>query len=714
MISRSISLKIAMIAGGSLLLAVVAVMFVSLWYSDQTHTKVNRQLDSTVTELVEELLLAKTRSQASVIEQQLDEGMQLARYLADGMESALNSQNPALIQRDAVSGLIGDMLSRHKNLSGAFIVWEPNKVDGADNNFNATGRDSNHSNKKGQFSPYWFRDGDSVAVEPIQTSDIYNPALTETGTRQTEWYFCPLETGLSCIVEPYTWEAHGKKILGTSLTTAIHYQNKVVAVAGVDTELTFLQQLAEALDRELYQGSGRVRVFSEHGIVAADSNNAKRIGQLSQEAKQLINRQDKSGSVIRITAEQNTSQDHSEALFQVNLPLKVKGVSSHWSLIVDIPETVALAAVNTIRADLGSDFSSSLWGQIIAGGLAAFAGLLVVAINAKSIGHSVHQVTTQVLNLASQEGDLTQRITLQRNDEVGLLAQGLDQFIQKTHDIVRDVAKEVDSLQQTSHQTAQISTNTHKGIQQQREELDLVAAAVTEMSANAQDVSNNASGAAQATTDARNAVTRSEENVNTNLKMVHSLAEDVSEAARVIGQLAQQSQDINQIVEVIQGVSEQTNLLALNAAIEAARAGEAGRGFAVVADEVRNLAGQTQKSTEDIQQLIASLQQYSSDAEKAMLRGEKTAQQCIETAEDATKGLTSVVEAMGKIDDMALQIASASEQQHTVSESISSNITSIRDVAGHLAEDAAQSNQHSDQLAGLAQQLSKQINRFRY
>ena len=434
-------------------------------------------------------------------------------------------------------------------------------------------------------------------------NDTYD-TITETGTRQTEWYYCPLESGGSCIAEPYTWEAHGQQILGTSLTTAIRHQGKTLAVAGVDTVLTFLQKLAEKLDQDLYQGTGRVRILSERGVIAADSNVAQQIGQLNPGYKSLKASANSQGEVERVA-----KSAQQEALFRVKLPLQVNGVSAHWSLIVDIPQSIALSAIQQIHNELEDDFNSSLMGQILAGGLAALFGLLIVAFSAKAIGRSLHLVTDQVTDLASQEGDLTRRFSLQRNDEVGLLAKGLDRFIHKTHEIVRDVATEVDNLQHTSRQTAQISTNTTTGILQQREELNQVAAAITEMSASAQDVSQNAKGAAHATAEAKEAVSHSSENVSANLKMVQSMAADVTEASNVLSQLARQSQNINQIVEVIQGVSEQTNLLALNAAIEAARAGEHGRGFSIVADEVRSLAEDSRKASAEIAQVMDALKQ---------------------------------------------------------------------------------------------------------
>ncbi|MEH6579664.1 MAG: methyl-accepting chemotaxis protein [Amphritea sp.] len=696
--NQSLYLKIAAITGGSLLLAVIAVISVSYFYAKQTQEAVNGQVATTVNGLVEELLLAKAQTQAGYIEQQLNEAINLAGYLADSMESALTSNNPALLHRADISQKVGDILSRQDSIAGAFIVWEPNAVDGADDEFrdNAT-----HSNSDGQFAPYWFRsDNDSVAVEPIAHGDIYNPSLTENGARQTEWYYCPLESGSSCIAEPYTWEAHGEKILGTSMTTAVHHEGKVVAVAGVDTVLTFLQLQAEKMDAELYQGSGSVRILSKNGVIAAYSDMSGQVGQLS-------------GPVDKVQGVSHQGEGD-EARFQVVLPLRINGTASQWLLVVDIPQQIALAQITAAQVQLDTAFSNSLKGQTLVGVVIALLGLLVAVFNARAIARSLSAVANQVMQLASQEGDLTMRFKLDRSDEIGCLANGIDQFIDKTHEIVRDVASEVDSLQRSSQQSAEISVATNTGILQQRQELDQVAAAVTEMAANSQEVSRSASSAVEAIVSARDAVNKSSSNMRVNKDTVYVLTADISEAAKVIDQLALQSQGINRIVETIHGISEQTNLLALNAAIEAARAGDAGRGFAVVADEVRSLATITRKSTEEIQQLIEALQRHSEGAVTVMQRGEKSAQQCIEQAESAFKGLDDAIGAMLQVDDMATQIAGAAEQQYMVSESINSNITSIRDVAIKLANDAEQSSAQSVTLEQLAEQLKRQINRFRF
>jgi len=695
--SLSISLRIALITGSSLLLAIVAVVSVSLWYASQTQKQLDSQMDQQLSPLVTVLLLAKTRSQAADIGQQLAAGMGLARYLADTLEAELEIRGPAQIERQQLSLLIGAMLQRHPDLSGAFIVWEPDAIDAADRQFRNQGA---HSNENGQFAPYWFRDGETVAVEPIGHADIYNPTRLDNGSRQTEWYYCPLESTANCIAEPYSWEANGQQMLGTSLTAAIRYRGKVVAVAGVDTELSFLQQLAQGLDQSLYQGAGRVRIFSQRHVLAADSDKLDPVAALS--------------SLRFAAAGVSLSQQAGRPIFRVVQPIVIEGIAAQWTLVVDLPAEVALAASGQIRDAVALLFSDSLQGQTLAGLLLALLGLVVVTLSARSIGRSVSAVAGQVVALASQEGDLTKRIALKRNDEIGSLARGLDQFIHKTHEIVSDVAAEVGKLQQASGQSAEISTATATGILQQRQALDQVAAAVTEMSANAQEVAANAEQAASATANARAAVDNSAAHVDENLEVVRSLTEEVAEAARVINQLEQRSQDINQIVEVIRGVSEQTNLLALNAAIEAARAGDAGRGFAVVADEVRTLAGQTQQSTAEIQQLIEALQQYSAGAVAAMRRGENTARQCIDQAESTAQGLNKVVSSMGQVDDMATQIAGAAGQQYAVSESITESLTAIRDVAAELAQGAEQSDQHSAELSRLAQQLDSQISRFRY
>jgi methyl-accepting chemotaxis protein len=317
-------------------------------------------------------------------------------------------------------------------------------------------------------------------------------------------------------------------------------------------------------------------------------------------------------------------------------------------------------------------------------------------------------------DLASNDGDLTKRMNLVRKDEIGTLASGVDAFIDKTHGIVKDIAGEMDSVQAVVQRSNQISQDANTGMMAQKEELDIVSVAINEMAATAAEVAKSAANTADSTSDVTRSVGVGNDSVNNSLSSIRELVEKMDSAANVIQRLADDSANISNIVNVINGISEQTNLLALNAAIEAARAGEQGRGFAVVADEVRSLAAKTQQSTGEIQALIDTLQSCTQEAVDAIVSGRDTSNICIEQAEEAVSSLQSVVSSIAKVEDMTTQIAGAAEEQRSVAEDLTRNVTNINDVANTVADGAADGQRESANLLNSVSALKDQLNRFHY
>jgi methyl-accepting chemotaxis protein len=346
--------------------------------------------------------------------------------------------------------------------------------------------------------------------------------------------------------------------------------------------------------------------------------------------------------------------------------------------------------------------------------------LLVVGIGAnallalatiRGIARAVGEIDQATTRFA--DGELATRISYQGKDELGHIAAGFNRMAESFSQTIHQLASATAQLASAAEETSTITKETSDGIGRQQSETDQVATAMNEMNATVHEVARSANQAAQAAHAAEDEAQKGKRVVAQTLEVIDGLAREVEQAAEVIRTLENESESIGTVLDVIRGIAEQTNLLALNAAIEAARAGEQGRGFAVVADEVRTLASRTQQSTQEIQAMIERLQHGTSDAVKAMEKSRTQAQAGVEQAATTGTSLDAIVGAVKTINDMNTQIASASEEQSAVAEEINRNISNISDVGQQTAEGASQTASASQQLAQLAEELQVLVSRFR-
>ncbi|MEK8081091.1 methyl-accepting chemotaxis protein [Pseudomonas sp. XK-1] len=376
--------------------------------------------------------------------------------------------------------------------------------------------------------------------------------------------------------------------------------------------------------------------------------------------------------------------------------------SLDWLLVSEVPEAEIYAEAR----------QALVMTSVIGLGVALlFLGLVVLL--ARGLVRPIRQVTSALVEIGGGGGDLTRRLDESRADELGDLARGFNRFIGGQRTLIAAVLATSERLRSAVAQVGQVVENTAGRSGQQQEMTDMVATAVHEMGLTVQEIARNASNAAQASQSARNEAQQAREVVGQSIGHIEHMSAEIGDAATAVGQLATQVASIDQVLAVIRGISEQTNLLALNAAIEAARAGEQGRGFAVVADEVRTLAQRTQASTDEIQQMIARLKQGAETAVSSMRAGQAATGTGVEASQRTGQSLSAITEQVERISDMNTQVAAATEEQSSVTEEIKRNVQGIADLAHANADEVRTCREDCQTLRGLADDLATQMGSFR-
>ena len=384
-------------------------------------------------------------------------------------------------------------------------------------------------------------------------------------------------------------------------------------------------------------------------------------------------------------------------------------------------QTALGALIDQLKLQI-SDTSSGLTQQASDAGNKTLIGVLSSVILAILIALFMVRMMSLPLNaavdamrdLADGEGDLTHRLNDQGKSEIATMSRNFNNFAGKVQNLVAQVAQRIEKLSSVVAEVSKIVDQTQKGSELQRGQTEQVKIAITEMSTSVQDVAANANEAADSAQIADKSVESGQRVVGETISSINTLADEIETAVNVIHDLSHEIDSIGSLLDIIKSIAAQTNLLALNAAIEAARAGEQGRGFAVVADEVRSLASRTQDSTSQIEKTIEKLHTQAQEAVKAITLGQQKASTSVENASNAGKALTEIASSVAIISNMNLQIAAASEQQSAVASEISGNVVGITKVADENASASLLLATTSESLDRIAEELQHVVSHFKY
>ena len=464
--------------------------------------------------------------------------------------------------------------------------------------------------------------------------------------RSRPWFTAAQAARGTVLTEPYVDAATGALIV--TIATAAGRD-----VVGGDLNLQTISQIINALD---FNGMGYAFLVSRDGRVLVHPDSALQMKTLSELYPQ---------NTPQISSALSEAELHGEARLLTFLP--VAGLpGADWYIGLSIDREKAFASLTSFRIS-----------ALIAAVIAVTVIVVLLSLLMRYLLRPLVSLGGALENIAQGEGDLTRRLPVTSQDEFGRLAAAFNRFVQRIHESITQVASTSTELGDVARQVVAASNANMASSDEQSSRTNSVAAAINELGAAAQEIARNAADASAQASGARQGAERGSEVVSETIGAMQSLSSKISESSETIQSLSHKTTDIGHILEVIQGISEQTNLLALNAAIEAARAGEAGRGFAVVADEVRNLAHRTQTSAREIHDMIEDLRSDAGAAVALMSDSQSHSQRSVEVATQAGDRLSEITQGIGDIDNMNQSVAAATEEQTSVIESLNVDITEI-------------------------------------
>ncbi|WP_435247320.1 methyl-accepting chemotaxis protein [Vibrio sp. nBUS_14] len=702
--SLSVQWKITLLAGCCLIITSLSLIGFSVYNATSKQQAIKTHSSESVINKTQQLLASVSQLNAQETQRYVDEAIYRAEMLAASALFLKNNADenftPSEELRTALDEMVRRSVLNFDSIQGAYLVFKPDLLDSEDANY--VDADYVGSNEKGRFAPYWkvADNGENVLSNVLSESTLNDNSNSER-------FYCPLSSGQTCISTPRVVNSGGTALLTSSISVPILVDDVAIGFLGIDLRLDGLTSVITQSDQSLFNGAGKAYVVSLDGSVIASDDSSIAVGSNFQS--------DNTNSDLMtdfIFGGEVTTQwsENGEWLLAF---APVVAANQTWGVLFEIPRDSVVADANKLDSIISTKLSEGIKTEVIAGTVFIIFGLAIIAFASLSIVKPIRQVVERLNDIASGEGDLTQRLEVKSQDEIGQLSKGFNLFLDKLQHTIKEVIQTTEQVANTTSQAKASASSTRESSESQFKEVDLVATAAEEMTQTAGLVVQNAEVAVDAACEANRSAQQGQQVIELSAGEMRKLVERMSSAVPIVEELAKNNGNITEILSVIEGISEQTNLLALNAAIEAARAGEQGRGFAVVADEVRNLASRTQSSVGEIRAVIDKVHAGTQDVVEAIQEGNILANDTALHVQKAVEDLGSIFTSIEAISDMNSQIVRAAEEQQSVSGEVNQSVVNIRDLSAKILEQAAASEQVGSEIDQLSQQQRKLVNQFK-